>query len=167
MAYNWYRGNCISRADRWNARWDYRRVAHRIAIQIQAHTQWTFSDVRSQLPTTPKWSFKGGDRQNEKKQWNCDQRAGSDPPPVYLSWLGRSASTPTKRFWPDGIIFCWCSFTMYRQRTCVICFWHLRPLQFVWRSQGCQSIFSPVDFQVPCLEPWQAQDLMVCLHWDD
>jgi len=42
---------------------------------MQARTQWTYSDVWSQLATTPEWSFTIGDQQNEKKWWNSDQRA--------------------------------------------------------------------------------------------
>jgi len=42
---------------------------------MEVRTQWTHSDVWSQLATTPEWSFKIGDRQNEKKRWNPDQRA--------------------------------------------------------------------------------------------
>jgi len=42
---------------------------------MQARTQWTHSDVWSQLATLPEWRFKIGDRQNVKKPWNSDQRA--------------------------------------------------------------------------------------------
>jgi len=42
---------------------------------MQARTQWTHSDVLSQLATTREWSFKIGDRQNAKRQWNTDRRA--------------------------------------------------------------------------------------------
>jgi len=42
---------------------------------MQACTQWTHSDVWSQLPTTPECLFKIGDRQSEKKLRNCDRRA--------------------------------------------------------------------------------------------
>jgi hypothetical protein len=42
---------------------------------MQVHTQWTHSDVLSQLATTPEWSFKIGDWQNAKRQWNSDRRA--------------------------------------------------------------------------------------------
>jgi len=38
-------------------------------------TQWTHSDVWSQLATTPECLFKIGDRQSEKKQLNGDRRA--------------------------------------------------------------------------------------------
>jgi len=67
--------NCIVRAGRRNARRDIRSVTHHIAIPMQACTQWTHSDVLSQLATTPEWSFKIGDRQNAKRQWNSDRRA--------------------------------------------------------------------------------------------
>jgi hypothetical protein len=46
-----------------------------IAIPMQACTQWTHSDVWSQLATTPECLFKIGDRQSEKKQRNGDRRA--------------------------------------------------------------------------------------------
>jgi len=42
---------------------------------MEACTQWTHSDVWSQLPTTPECLFKMGERQSEKKLWNCDRRA--------------------------------------------------------------------------------------------
>jgi len=42
---------------------------------MQARTQWTHSDVLSQLATTREWSFEIGDRQNAKRQWNSDRRA--------------------------------------------------------------------------------------------
>jgi len=42
---------------------------------MQACTQWTHSDVSSQLPTTPECIFKIGDQQSEKKLRNCDRRA--------------------------------------------------------------------------------------------
>jgi hypothetical protein len=58
-----------------NAGRDFRSVTHSIAIPMQARTQRTQSDVWSQLATTPEWSFTIGDRQNEKKRWNSDQRA--------------------------------------------------------------------------------------------
>jgi len=67
--------NCILRAGRRNARRDICSVTHRIAIPMQARTQWTHSDVLSQLATTPEWSFKIGDRQNAKRQRNSDWRA--------------------------------------------------------------------------------------------
>jgi len=63
------------RVGRRNTRRDFCSITHRIAIPIQARTQWTHSDVWSQLATTPEWSFKIGDRQNKKKRWNSGQRA--------------------------------------------------------------------------------------------
>jgi len=57
--------------------------------------------------------------------------------------------------------------TAFGQGACVICFWSFRPLRSMWRSQGCQSPFGPVNFWVPRLEPLQAQDLAVRLDWDD
>jgi len=42
---------------------------------MQAGTQWTQTNVWSQLATTPEWSFKIGDWQNEQNPWNSDQRA--------------------------------------------------------------------------------------------
>jgi len=42
---------------------------------MQELTQWTHSDIWSQLATTREWSFKLGDRQNERKQQKSDQRA--------------------------------------------------------------------------------------------
>jgi len=69
------KANCIFRAGRRNARRDIRSVTHRIPIPMQARTQWTHTDVFSQLATTPEWSFKIGDRQNAKRQWNSDRRA--------------------------------------------------------------------------------------------
>ena len=46
-----------------------------IAIPMQTCTQWTHSDVWSQLATTLDCLFKIGDRQREKKQRNSDRRA--------------------------------------------------------------------------------------------
>jgi len=62
-------------AGRKNARKDCCNVTHHITIPMQAGTQWTHSEVWSQLATTPECSFEIGDRQCEKKQWNCHQRA--------------------------------------------------------------------------------------------
>jgi len=45
---------------------------------MQVCTQWTHSDVWSQLATTPEWLFKIGDRQSKKKRWNGDRRAICD-----------------------------------------------------------------------------------------
>jgi len=42
---------------------------------MQAHTQRTHSDLWSHLATMPECSFKIGDLQSEKKQWNRDLRA--------------------------------------------------------------------------------------------
>ena len=42
---------------------------------MQACTQWTHSDIWSQLATTPECLFTIGDRQSEKKQRNSDWRA--------------------------------------------------------------------------------------------
>jgi len=53
-----------------------------IAIPMQVCTQWTHSDVVSQLATTLECLFKIGDQQ--------------------------SASTLTEPFRPDGTVFCWC-----------------------------------------------------------
>lgn len=50
-------------------------VTHRIGIPISALTQWTLSAVGLQLATAPECSVKIGDRQREKKWWECDQRA--------------------------------------------------------------------------------------------
>jgi len=41
---------------------------------MQAHTQWTDSDIWSQLATKPEYSFKIVDRRSEKKRWNSDSR---------------------------------------------------------------------------------------------
>jgi len=46
-----------------------------IAIPMQACTQWTHSDVWSQLATTPECLFKIGDWQSKKKRRNGDRRA--------------------------------------------------------------------------------------------
>jgi len=46
-----------------------------IAIPMQACTEWTHSDVWSQLATKPECLFKIWDRQSEKKQRNGDRRA--------------------------------------------------------------------------------------------
>jgi len=67
--------NCILRAGGRNARRDIHSVTLRIAIPMQARTQWTHSDVLPLLATTPEWSFQIGDRQNAKRQWNSDRRA--------------------------------------------------------------------------------------------
>ena len=67
--------NCILCAGKRNTRRNIRSVTHRIAFLMQACTQRTHSDVLSQLATTPEWSFKIGDRQNAKNQWNRDRRA--------------------------------------------------------------------------------------------
>ena len=67
--------NSIWRAGRRNARRDIRIVTQRLAIPMQALTQWTHSDVLSLFATIPEWSFKIGDRQNAKRQWNRDRRA--------------------------------------------------------------------------------------------
>ena len=50
-------------------------ASHCIAIPMQACTQWTHSDVWSQLATTPECLFKLGDRQSKKKRRNSDRRA--------------------------------------------------------------------------------------------
>jgi len=47
---------------------------------MQACTQWTHSDIWSQLATMPQCLFEIGDRQSEKKRWNGDQRAICDAP---------------------------------------------------------------------------------------
>ena len=62
-------------AGRRNARRGFCSVTHHIAIPIQAHNQWIYSDIWSQLATTLEFSFKIGDRQSEKKQLNWDGRA--------------------------------------------------------------------------------------------
>ena len=54
---------------------EFPSVTHRIAIPMQARTQWTNSNVWLQLATTPEWSFTIGDRQNENEWWNREQRA--------------------------------------------------------------------------------------------
>jgi len=54
---------------------DFRRVTHCIAIPMQACTQWTYSDILSQLATTPGCVFKISDWQSEKKWQNGDRRA--------------------------------------------------------------------------------------------
>jgi hypothetical protein len=46
-----------------------------IAIPMQACTQWTHSNVWSQLATTPECFFKVGGRQSEKKRRNGDRKA--------------------------------------------------------------------------------------------
>jgi len=63
------------RAGRRNARRDFCNVTHCIASPMQERTQWTHSDVWSQLPTTPECSLKIGEWQSEKKRRNCDRRA--------------------------------------------------------------------------------------------
>jgi hypothetical protein len=55
--------------------WGESFAASPIAIQMQACTQWTHSDVWSQLATTPDCLFNIGERLCEKKRWNGDQRA--------------------------------------------------------------------------------------------
>ena len=45
-----------------------------IAFQMHACTQWTHSDVWSQLAPTPECLFKIGDRQSEKNRWTSDWR---------------------------------------------------------------------------------------------
>jgi len=57
-----------------NARRDFHIVTCCIAIQMQACTIWTHSDVRSQLATTPECSFKIGDQHSEKTLQNCPWR---------------------------------------------------------------------------------------------
>jgi len=61
-----------------NARRDFCSVTHCNAIPMQVCTQWTHSDVWSQLPTTPQCLFKIGDRQSEKKRRHGDRRAICD-----------------------------------------------------------------------------------------
>jgi len=46
-----------------------------IAILMQACTEWTHSDVWSQLAPTPEWLFEIGNRQSAKKRRNGDRRA--------------------------------------------------------------------------------------------
>jgi len=46
-----------------------------IAFQMRACTQWTHSDVWSQLAPTPECLLKIRDRQSEKNRWNSDWRA--------------------------------------------------------------------------------------------
>ena len=46
-----------------------------IAFQMHAFTQWTHSDLWSQLAPTPECLFKIGDWQSEKNRWNSDWRA--------------------------------------------------------------------------------------------
>jgi len=89
---------------------------------MQLCTQWTHSDVWSQLATMPECLFKIGDRQSEKK-WRLEgdmqrdawywRRARSKPPPGCLWRLWRSVSTLTEPFRPDGNVFCWCSFSFW------------------------------------------------------
>ena len=45
---------------------------------MQACTQWTHSDVLSQLATTPECLLNIGEQQSEEKQWNGDRRAICD-----------------------------------------------------------------------------------------
>jgi len=90
-----------------------------IGIPMQACTQWTHSDVWSQLATTPECWFKVGGRQSEKKRrsegdiqldaWYW-RRARSNPPPECHWRLWRSASTLTQPVRPDGNVFCWLAF---------------------------------------------------------
>jgi len=104
-----------------NARRDIRSITHRIAIPMQARTQWTHSNILSQLATTREWSFKIGDWPNAKRQWNSERRAiynatrcidsrcgvirhrgvsdGSDG----ARPLWRSHSTRTEYFFADGM----------------------------------------------------------------
>jgi len=51
--YNLERENCILGAGRRNARRDFRSVTLQIEIRMTAHTQWTHSEVWSQLATMP------------------------------------------------------------------------------------------------------------------
>jgi len=92
-----------------------------------ALTQWTHSDVWSQLATTPDCLFNIGDRQSEKKRRNGDWRAicnatsGIDARRRVIRLrcvsdssdgahpLWRSASTLTEPFRPHGDVFCWCT----------------------------------------------------------
>jgi len=64
--------------DRRNTRSDYRSVTHRFPIPMQEHTQWTHSDISSQLATTPECSFEIGVRQREKNWWRCNRRVICD-----------------------------------------------------------------------------------------
>jgi len=84
---------------------------------MQACTQWTHSDVWSQLATTPECLFQIGDGQSEKKRWSegdmprnawYSRWARANPPPGCHSRIRRSASTLTQPFRPDGNVFCWC-----------------------------------------------------------
>jgi len=84
-----------------------------------ACTQWTHSDLWSQLATTPDCLVKIEDqtereetakRRSEGDMWRnmwSWRRARSNPPPGCLWWLWRSASTLTEPFRPDGNVFCW------------------------------------------------------------
>jgi len=73
---------------------------------MQACTQWTHSDVWSQLATTPECSFKIGDRQGEKERRNGDRRAicdatrGLDPVHgVIRNWGVSDGSDGAHPFW--------------------------------------------------------------------
>ena len=52
---------------------------------MKVHTQWTHSDVWSQLATTPVWSFIIEDWQNAKTRWNSDRRVIYNPTPCIHS----------------------------------------------------------------------------------
>jgi len=98
-----------------------------IAIPMQACTQWTHSDVWSQLATTPECLFKVGGRQSEKKRWNGDRRpicsstCGIDAGRGVIRHRGvsdssdgarplwRSQSAQTEKFFADGLFVCVCA----------------------------------------------------------
>jgi hypothetical protein len=126
--YNQYRENFILRPGRTDMRRDFCNVSHRIAILMQARTQWTHSDVWSQLAITPECSFELGDWQSENKRCNSTQRViynamrviGSScgVMPMGCLWLlWRSASTVREPFHLDGNIFFWCWTSTWTQTT--------------------------------------------------
>ena len=107
---------------------------------MQACTQWTHSDVWSQLATTPECLFKIGDSQREKKWRNGDRRAicnvtrGIDARHWVIRHRGVSAGS-------DGA----------------------RPL---WRSHPARTEMSFADAHDQALKEWEVHTLEH-MKWND
>jgi len=110
---------------------------------MQVSTQWTHSDVWSQLATTPECLFKIGDRQGEKKWWNgdwwaiCNAMRGIDTWRRVIRHRGVS----------DGLD-------------------RARPL---WRSHSAWTEMCSADVLIMRIHPWVAEEskalwLPVTLH---
>ena len=83
-------------------------AASPIAIPMHAYTQWTHSDVWSQLATTPECLFNITDRQSKKKWGNGDWRAIYNATRRIDAWRGVYCHRGVSDV-PDGARPLWCS----------------------------------------------------------